>query len=361
MQDDSSTGSSSPRESVSAVVADGEDREAQRDVGDNQAILEDVPLTAAVAGPSRPQADPLPSKRGEIGYREAEHVPEPSATTQSEQTTLPARHPADRDPTPAPNAEAQPDATASNADAASMRTNNSVAKSILAKLRPGSNSTFHGIYVSSILIFAGQVVFFIGTIAGWAVLTSHLSHSSNGSTQIFLHVAFAIAALTQLVFVERSIFHMRAQRWAHVNGPGLPMHDGDRRASAVNIGFAPWNRPPLPTYAAALAQSGVGTGDVEDNVIAVPPPPEYGNTRGSTLVLSGLLTDAMREQRAQARAQAIARANAGEAGSVRGSWMSERPVSYASRDEEWEERRDANRAHALEQTLACLDSRMPSA
>ena len=242
-----------------------------------------------------------------------------------------------------------------------MRTNNSVAKSILAKLKPGSNSTFHGIYVSSILIFVGQIAFFIGTIAGWAVLTSHLSHSSNGSTQIFLHVAFAIAALTQLVFLERSIFHMRAQRWAHVNGPGLSMHDGDRRASAVNIGFAPWNRPPLPTYAAALAQSGVGTGDVEDNVIAVPPPPEYGNTRGSTLVLSGLLTDAMREQRAQARAQVIARANAGEAGSVRGSWMSERPVSYASRDEEWEERRDANRAHALEQTLARLDSRMPSA
>ena len=63
----------------------------------------------------------------------------------------------------------------------------------------------------------------------------------------------------------------------------------------------------------------------------------------------------MREQRAHARAQAIARANAGEAGSVRGSWMSERPVSYASRDEEWEERSDALRAMSLEETLARLE------
>ena len=55
------------------------------------------------------------------------------------------------------------------------------------------------------------------------------------------------------------------------------------------MAFAPWNRPPLPTYAAALAQSGVGTGDVEDHLIAIPPPPAYGNTRGSTLLLANLI------------------------------------------------------------------------
>ncbi|KAI0086989.1 hypothetical protein BDY19DRAFT_986325 [Irpex rosettiformis] len=360
MQHDPSTGSSSHTGSTSASGGGGG--------GGGEVQWEVVVNQVAVAGPSRPQADPLPSKRGEIGYREPEQPPEASNAHVESQVALPARHPADRAPTPTPNVEVQPNdtsTTASNGDAASMRTNHSVSKSILAKLKPRKGSTVRGILLSSVLIFVGQIFVFIATIAGWALLTNHISRTDSGSstTQIFLHVAFAIASLAQLVFVERSIYHMRAQRWAHVHGPGLPMHNsnGERRNSTVGIGFAPWNRPPLPTYAAALAQSGVGTGDVEDNVIAVPPPPEYGNTRGSTLLLSGMLTDTMRDQRAQARAQAIARANASETGSVRGSWMSERPISYASRDEEWEERRDASRAAVLEETLARLDSSRPIA
>lgn len=120
------------------------------------------------------------------------------------------------------------------------------------------------------------------------------------------------------------------------------------------MGIAPWNRPPLPTYAAALAQSGVGTGDVEDNEIAVVPPPAYGHTRGSTLLLSGFVSDTLRAQRRE-RAR-----NGGDARSstVRSSWMSgrsDRPVSYASLDEEWEERSDRIRAVRLEETLARLE------
>ncbi len=368
MRDDQTAGSNSHSGDAAGVV-EGEERQ---EVVVNQMGMDDVPLTAPIAGPSRVEADPLPSKRGEIGFREPEHVPDTSNS--QPEVALPARHPADRDAPPA-NADASPDsstAATNNSDTASMRTNNSVAKSILSKLKPKKDPTIRGIRSSSILIFVAQILIFIGTIAGWALLTNHLSHSNKpadtpgvgiSTTQIFLHVVFAIASLAQLVFVERSIYHMRAQRWAHIHGPGLPMHGsrGERPTSAMGIGFAPWNRPPLPTYAAALAQSGVGTGDVEDSAIAMPPPPEYGNTRGSQLLLSGMLTDSMREQRAQARAQAIARANAGETGSVRGSWASERPLSYVSRDEEWEERRDAGRAVILEQTLARLDTGRPTA
>jgi len=59
------------------------------------------------------------------------------------------------------------------------------------------------------------------------------------------------------------------------------------------MGFAPWNRPQLPTYAAALGFR--GTGDVEDEAIARPPPPAYGNTRDSTLLLLGSLPENIQE------------------------------------------------------------------
>ena len=125
------------------------------------------------------------------------------------------------------------------------------------------------------------------------------------------------------------------------------------------MGFAPWNRPPLPTYAAALAANGLGTGDVEDNIIAVPPPPAYGNTRGSTLLLAGFMPENLRAQRSRERVRSV--------GTVRGSLASRmtrmtsltsrssRPVSYRSHDSAWEERLDANRAMVLEETLAKLE------
>ncbi|KAI0344419.1 hypothetical protein BDW22DRAFT_1046279 [Trametopsis cervina] len=351
------------------------------EMGDAQAIqveetvMEDIPLSALPTnqagssngvGAARVEADPLPSKRGEIGYREPEHTDSSETTAPTSQPGLPARHPAEREPAGESNATPSTDAaaSASGGDISSVRTRSST-KRLLARLRPVQCK---GILVSSLATFVLQVLLFIATIAGWALLTNHVSSAvsvnpdagPNGlnTTQIFIHVAFAIGALAQLVFLERSIYHMRAQRWAHVHGPDLPMHTGGRRTNAMAMGFAPWSRPPLPTYAAALAQSGVGTGDVEDNVIAVPPPPAYGHTRGSRLVLSGLLTDSMREQRARAKADVIARANA-EGGSVRGSWASgetdSRPMSYVSRDEEWEERRDAMRSAALEETLARLE------
>lgn len=181
-----------------------------------------------------------------------------------------------------------------------------------------------------------------------------------GSIQVFVFIAFGVITLAQLVFLERRIYRLRAERWVHVHGPNLPMHArGGRHQS---IGIAPWTRPPLPTYAAALAQSGVRTGDVEDNVIAILPPPAYGHTRGSKLLMAGLMSDAQRQERAQARARVIAQANAQGGGrasmrfSLQSVEMESRPMSYVSRDEEWEERQDAMRAVRLEATLARMET-----
>jgi hypothetical protein len=134
---------------------------------------------------------------------------------------------------------------------------------------------------------------------------------------------------------------MRAQRYAFLHpGEILPT---SRRGQAMDssIAFSPWNRPPLPTYAAALAQSGVGTGDVEDNLIALNPPPAYGNTRGSTLLLSGFLDARLRAERPL---------------SVRTEMsQQDRPLSYVSNDSEWEVIQNAERARQLEETLSNLE------
>jgi hypothetical protein len=106
----------------------------------------------------------------------------------------------------------------------------------------------------------------------------------------------------------------------------------------------------LPTYAAALAESGAGTGDVEDGLIAAPPPPAYGKTRGSMVLLSGPMSATLRAQARQARESV----GSGSRESVLGE-SSSRPMSYVSRDEDWEERADAERARRLEETLARLE------
>lgn len=308
---------------------------------------------------SRAQAGPLPAKRGEIGFQEPVATPPPDVATSSADPALPPRHPADRDveagsAPPAPPAEQ----THTPADTASTRSGGSTRK-LIALLRP--KRTFYGIQSTTFLFFLAQLAALGGTIAGWVLLTTRLkvlsskdsdeSLFNSNSSQIFVHVAFGVACLMQLILLERRIFRMRGERYCAVHGGTLPTHRLRLRDGAVpGISIAPWNRPPLPTYAAALAQSGVGTGDVEDNIIAQPPPPAYGHTRGSQLLLSGFMRDSLR---AEYRARV---ANAGSRpGSAAGSVRSSRPVSYVSQDEEWEERLDRMRAVRLEETLTRLE------
>jgi hypothetical protein len=147
--------------------------------------------------------------------------------------------------------------------------------------------------------------------------------------------------MAQLAFIERRVYRVRAERYAFKH-PGEALPSSLQRGYSFSDGtipIAPWSRPPLPTYAAALAASGVGTGDVEDPEIARPPPPAYGRTRGSTLVLAGSLRDSMRIQ---------AQGDEDNRSESRASHHSDRPVSFLSRDEEWEERQAADLARRTE-------------
>ncbi|KAI9508747.1 hypothetical protein F5148DRAFT_1275584 [Russula earlei] len=316
---------------------------------------------------SRPQAGPLPLKRGEIGYVEGSELQ--TATGVVAQDTLPAHHPADRlHPTPSQDSAdglpSRPDNSEIPADGASS--------SIIGKrlfLRPRKLPKVMGIHFKTIALLCAQLLFFAGTLVGW-VFTAlaisggkfkpppppsgedpNLTSMDSGSSNIFVHVAFAVVVLAQIVFLERRFFRARAERYMYKHpGEMLPISLQRGHVPSASMSISPWSRPSLPSYAAALAASGVGTGDVEDAVIAQPPPPSYGKTRGSTLVLAGYLRNSLRVQ---------AREHEQDRRLSSTTERSDRPISFVSRDEEWEERRDADRARRIEEALAALEDARP--
>ncbi|KAJ7170845.1 hypothetical protein C8R43DRAFT_1094521 [Mycena crocata] len=330
--------------------------------------------SSTAAPESRPQAGPLPQKRGEIGFSEEMLKEAEEGRSNSPTTALPERHPEDRDAPPAatdstaaaaaPTGTSAPPASPSLTTLATTSTDSlSKKKRILGFLKPKKVPSYGGLRLTTLLAFAAQLLLVGGTITGWVFAVTRLAHNQqqnstpkseqtlgDASTSIFIHVVFGVATLVQLLFVERRIFRLRAERYSFVH-PGEILPSARTRAMGdPSMGFSPWNRPPLPTYAAALAQSGVGTGDVEDHLIAAPPPPAYGNTRGSTFLLSGFLRDSLRAQR-PVSAQTQASQNTLRPMVER----NERPISYVSVDEEWEEVQNAERARRLEETLSTLE------
>lgn len=317
----------------------------------------------------RPQAGPIPSKRGEIGFIEGVHegVQEPSQTI--DQAPLPARHPADtRVPTPFQdpvNEAPSPSGTFRASSDGSSITDIGKHSFLRHKRLP----IFMGIQFTTLVLSGVQLALLTGTVIGWVFAAIALSGNSssnvspqgvgpanNGSppqqdnssaSHIFIHIAFAVLALGQVVLIERRIFRVRAERYAFKH-PGEMLPTSLQRGPSANASMpvAPWSRPPLPTYAAALASSGVGTGDVEDVEIAQPPPPAYGQTRGSTLILAGFLRNSLRAQ---------AREYEGNRASTM-SGRNDRPISFVSQDEDWEVRRDADRARRIEEALAALEN-----
>ncbi|KAI0304316.1 hypothetical protein B0F90DRAFT_1625799 [Multifurca ochricompacta] len=318
----------------------------------------------------RSQAGPLPSKRGEIGFVESVHD-QPQVQSQhivQDSDVLPTRHPADLPsptPSPDPTNEAPSHLGSSQTSSDSSSTNTTRKPSFL---RNRKLPKFLGLHFTTLAMLCIQSLLLVGTIVGWVFAALIISKkvkvnpSSQGpldnqdgppppdssSSDIFIHVAFAVVALAQIVFLERRIFRLRAERYIFKHpGEILPnsLQRGNSGTSAA-MPMAPWSRPPLPTYAAAIAASGFGTGDVEDAEIAQPPPPAYGKTRGSTLLLAGFMTNSLRvrarEHEQDRRVSVI-------------SERSDRPVSFLSRDEEWEERRDAERARRTEEALATLE------
>ncbi|KAH0585938.1 hypothetical protein J132_00592 [Termitomyces sp. J132] len=311
------------------------------------------------AGPASAllQAGPLPTKRGEIGYVE-NAVNE--ARNSSPEAILPAHHPDDRDHSAPITSAASSDTSApstldntltppSTSTLVSSERSNVMKKKVLSFFKSKKNPSFYGINLTTLLTLFLLLVALGGSLAGWVISAKAVAHDTPNTfnlTTIVIHVLFASCVLCELLFIERRIYRLRAERYAYLHpGETLPTLR-NRRPVDPNMAFSPWNRPSLPTYAATLAQSGTGTGDVEDHLIAVPPPPAYGNTRGSTLLLSGFLRNSLLARTSeQSRPQS--RQN-------RMSQRSDRPKSYHSRDEEWEEIQDAARARELEETLARL-------
>jgi len=304
--------------------------------------------SATLAEESGLQAGPLPSKRGEIGFIDGLHAQSPAPDQLVNQETLPALHPADHPPPDSsaiPNEASLPSIPSDSSSTHSMDKRNCRWRKKLPK--------YMGIHSLTLLLLFVQILVFAGTIVGWVFATRALAVQQNApppppgsgpgstsdqnppdnSSSVFVHVAFAVVAIAQLGFLERRVYRLRAERYAS-------KHPGEILPSSLSRGFpladatipvAPWSRPPLPTYAAALAASGAGTGDVEDAEIARPPPPAYGKTRGSTLILAGFLRNSLRIQVNESRVSDHSR-----------------PVSFLSRDEEWEERRSANLARRTE-------------
>ncbi|RDB14603.1 hypothetical protein Hypma_016323 [Hypsizygus marmoreus] len=309
---------------------------------------------------SRIEAGPLPSKRGEIGFVEDPDEQRDEGRSASPEIAIPARHPADRD-TPATTTGPEfPDTgstliatnTLSSPSSTTLASsNNSISKKqrVLGFFKPKKVPVFGGFLLSTLLAFLCQILLLGGTIAAWIISVKRVSThniSGFGPSSIFLHVVFGVAVCGQLLFLERRVFRLRAERYSYVHPGEILPSSRHLGAPSPSIAFSPWNRPPLPTYAAALAQSGVGTGDVEDHLIAAPPPPAYGNTRGSTMLLAGYLRDSLRVQRPISVHTQM-------------SQTDERPISYISRDEQWEEIQDAERARRLEETLARLERPVP--
>jgi len=172
---------------------------------------------------------------------------------------------------------------------------------------------------------------------------------------IFIHAGFGILTLILLLLLERAVFIVRAERYAFKH----PNANGHRRRIGVRggVALAPWNRPPLPTYASAMGYT--GTGDVEDAQIAGPPPPEYGNTRGSTLLLSTYLGGLQPERNVGDGENRAHERVAGRRADVEVA-VPERAVSRTSRLSSLSIQEDAGRARRLEQALNALEGSQQS-
>jgi len=354
------------------------------------------------------RAGPLPSKLGEIGYVDEPNPPNSTlrvldSSINISVETLSGPHPAERErdqhdrnqgqridhrhgesdsssssgPSTLPSSSTTtlPLAPANAQSSVSLAptTTSSINRRLkFLSLSQKSKSYLFGTTPRSMARLGLQLAVLAGTVVGWIfavklIKVPAVGGSTNDNTNgppvsgtIFIHVAFTVVTLIQLLFLERCIFHLRAERWMHYNPTSaLPSHLGGRsRTGPSRMPYAPWNRPSLPTYAAALGFR--GTGDAEDNEIARvvalgsgDVPPQYGHTRGSTLLAygiggrlqmvrgsSGSVMSEMLDQSSSTTPPPRARVNG------------ERPVSYGQS----EEIEDALRAHRLEDALSRLEA-----
>lgn len=313
--------------------------------------------------PSRPQAGPLPPKIGELTYVspvDQEHNTEanPSPMDAADMELRP--HPAESTAHLPISPDNTPPTSHEPHDTASIRSKKSFVRIFLRGDPSKPMPTFQGVRLATLLRVIFILLAIIGTIVGWALTfvvihrrnaqrskspdPSNPSLGTSDQSVIFVHVAFGLITVLLLIFLERAVFLARAERYRYIHELGT---SGSRNRDAngrsvdpTTMAFAPWNRPSLPSYANALGFR--GTGDVEDAAIAAPPPPEYGNTRGSTLLLSTML------QRASLRGRPVSYTS-----------QIEVPSPAESNDDDDAEASDARRARRLEESLAALERETP--
>jgi len=323
---------------------------------------------------SSTQEEPLPRKPGELGYSQnvsttATLSQSPGANDEDDMALRP--HPAESSShLPMPDPPTSTGSLPMSSYTSPTRAQKANAISIVKFFRGQSPNSpvpvIYGIHLSTLLRLFFIAVAQIGTIIAWALtiiivkvpraspMAPDGTNEQNGSSMfsglntpvLFIHIGFGITTLLFGILLERAIFIARAERYHFLHPSDLG--SGPDASAPREVGFVPWNRPNLPTYANALGYR--GTGDIEDHCIAPAPPPEYGNTRGSILLMSTLL------QR----------------------YPQERPTSYTSRispgpggRDDHNDRDDgdvleddvvvdyARRARMLEDALATLERRSP--
>lgn len=168
---------------------------------------------------TRQDAGPLPAKVGEIGYREDENDQQQQVAT-ADGPSLSERHPADRDHPSPPSTNSSAPANETTADASSTHSKRSIASFLSSRNLP----SYGGISLSNILLLTFQLLVLAGTIAGWVVASKFMSKTSDssdsssdsqssggsmsfsgGSATIFVHVAFAVVSLAQLLALKLSL------------------------------------------------------------------------------------------------------------------------------------------------------------
>lgn len=246
-------------------------------------------LSSSDRGEERPHTRP-PSLaiRGDLPFVEA--VTNRPGEGTEESSSLPLHHPADR------GHQSRSPTWPSTQIANETRPTNeraSTTKSFFGRLKSNQVPLSSGLQRSTLLLFAILLTLLGATITFWVFayirMKAKLAKQDNPmrSLSVLIHVPFVVIVIALLVHLHRQICNLRKQRSDHLRPGGeLPRHRRSRSSRERLTSLAPWNRPPLPTYNTVLAESGVATGDVDDNLIAIPPPPAYGNVRESTLLTS---------------------------------------------------------------------------
>jgi hypothetical protein len=201
----------------------------------------------------------LPTKRGEIGYRESLNPPAPSNgesefEVTAHETVVPARHPADREEPPAHSELGPSGATTVASSSQSSAEPRSPSRPPVSFIRPRFDK--RGVKTSTIFLLVTQGSLLLLTIALWVILAKLVLPSSDAGKQIGIgvcvHSSFVMCTTVQVILLERLFFRYRAERYAMLH-PGEIVPDLFNRGERVStrLALAPWNRPPLPTVSSS--------------------------------------------------------------------------------------------------------------